>query len=49
LRYTLRSLSRAKTFTAVAVLSLALGCAAATAIFSLVNTIVLRPLAYRDR
>ncbi len=48
LRYTLRSLGRAKSFTAVAVLSLALGCAAATSIFSLVNAIVLKPLGYRD-
>src|ERR1700722_5555425 len=48
LRYTLRSLGRAKAFTTVAVLSLALGCAAATAIFSLVNAIVLKPLGYRD-
>jgi predicted permease len=48
LRYTLRSLGRAKSFTVVSVLSLALGCAAATAIFSLVNGIVLKPLAYRD-
>jgi predicted permease len=48
LRYTLRSLGRAKSFTAVAVLSLALGCAAATSIFSLVNTIVLKPLTFRD-
>src|ERR1700752_4321015 len=47
-RYTLRSLGRAKSFTIVAVASLALGCAAATAIFSLVNGIVLRPLGYRD-
>jgi hypothetical protein len=48
LRCTMRSLSRAKSFTAVAVLSLALGCAAATAIFSLVNGIVLKSLGYRD-
>lgn len=48
LRYTLRSLGRAKSFTAVAVLSLALGCAAATSIFSLVNGIVLKPLGYGD-
>lgn len=48
LRYTVRSLGRAKSFTAVAVLSLALGGAASTAIFSLVNGIVLKPLGYRD-
>jgi predicted permease len=48
LRYTLRSLGRAKSFTAVAVLSIALGCAAATAIFSLVDGIVLKPLGYRE-
>lgn len=42
LRDGLRSLTRRPTFTAVAVLSLALGIGANTAIFSLVNAIILR-------
>ena len=48
LRFAVRTLSRAPVFTLVAVLSLALGTGAATALFSLVNTVVLKPLAYRE-
>ncbi len=46
--YGLRMLARKPVFTAIAVLSLALGIGLNTAIFTLMNTILLRPLPFAD-
>src|SRR4051812_33902566 len=48
MRYAIRSLSHAPSFTAVAVATIAVGIAAVTSVFSIVDAVLLKPLPFRD-
>ena len=48
LRYAVRQLAKSPGFAVVALLTLALGIGTCTAMFSLINTVILKPLPFRE-
>ena len=48
LRFAFRTLARRRAFAVTAILTIALGIAATTSIYGIVNAVLLRPLPYRE-